>query len=141
MNKNTILKIFLLFIMLLFSPYMHSQFKLNGKYKILTISHFYKDSTIYKSPINPNQNNNIISFDKEKIIISINGYWADLLKFIKELPPRQINGDESASMHSTFDNKTKKTFIHYTTEQTFEVWIERGNGGYDIFEITPFKSN
>lgn len=133
------MKILLLFLMLTFSSHAYSQFKLNGKHKIIMISHFYKDNTVYKSPINLNQSNNIVSFDKDRIIVSINGYWVDLLKYIKESPCLQINEkDEASSMYSTFDNKTKKIFIRTISPETFELWIERGNGGYDIFGLTPF---
>ena len=109
-----------------------------GKSKIIMYNNFKGEETIYKRPTTNVDSFVLFDNQKDAIAIYIDGYMLDIL-YIDYSQYAEKDGDIIFKATSGLDEIEKNCMIHTIDSpvgQIQELWIERGNGSYDIFAIS-----
>lgn len=127
-------KILFILIALFCSLYSYSQIDLKGKYKIITVGHYAGEDVQYEDTLTCG--NNIALFKNNLLLLSLNGYIVDSFHYTDSIPFEKLENAKSYYLESLFDNRKKQILIDILdSKPTYELWLERGNGGFDIFSF------
>lgn len=107
---------------------------LKGKYKIITVGHYAGEDVQYEDTLTCG--NNIALFKDNLLLLSLNGYIIDSFHYTDSIPFEKFENAKSYHLESLFDNRKKQILIDVLdSKPTYELWLERGNGGFDIFSF------
>lgn len=127
-------KALFILITLFCSLYSYSQIELKGKYKIITVGHYAGEDMQYEDTLTCGKN--MALFKDNILLISLNGYIVDSFHYTNDEPYATNENAKSYYLQSLFDNRKKQILIDVLdSKPTYEIWIERGNGGFDIFSL------
>lgn len=127
-------KALFILITLFLSLYSYSQIDLKGKYKIITAGHYAGEDVQYEDTLTCGKN--FALFKDGILLVSLNGYIVDSFHYTYKQPFVENENAKSYHLQSLFDNHEKQILIDILDDKpTYELWLERGNGGFDIFSL------
>ena len=124
----------LIVIFSLFLSYSSYSQVLDGKYTIHHVGYNNESQASMKYSVDAPESSSIL-FSEKNIFIMIGDYRVDILKYDdKDTDYRKPMAEIKA--FSYLDNRSKTAFIQTLEKGMYSLWLERGNGGADIFLFT-----
>lgn len=126
-------RFFFTILLLLISHTAYSQFA-NGVHTIRHMGHSNEKQTTVNYSVDAPENSKILFYDNN-IYLTIGGYRVDIIQYDDKGTDYSKEMAEIKAF-SLLDNRNKIAFIQTLKKGMYSFWLERGNGGADIFLFT-----
>jgi|GEM_PF-3112012 len=130
------MKKFFLFLALFFAVPITAQVLPDGVYPIKSFSNYDGKKMLYHHDTSNDKSKVVVNINQHEVAIYMDSYLVDIISFDPRKTKRQLDGGVNFKGESMMDDMTRRCSITIVRDNLYELYMERGNGSYDIFEFT-----